>query len=145
MTNRNIAEITANLAEIAAQSATAATYLSGPFQLNVCRKALATINVGTPGAGGTVDAKFRWSATSGGTYADVVGALIVQMTAAGIAQLEIRADRVNALGYGPFYKLSITVGVATTPIAATVLGGDCRYQPASQFNDAAVTNVYVVI
>src|SRR5262249_27516129 len=122
----------------------AGTVLSGPFRLNQSRKAMATILVGTPGTGGTVDAKFQWSATSGGTYADVTGAAITQITAAGSAKLEIRGDRVKARGQGPFFKLPITVGTATTPTAAVVHGADSRQEPNSDYDIAGTAAAVVV-
>jgi hypothetical protein len=145
MTNRNISESLAQLASIAPVAQTAGTVLSGPFTLNPSRKAMATILVGTPGSGGTVDAKIRWSATSGGTYADVTGAAMAQMVAAGSQQIEIRGDRVNALAQGPWFKLSVTVAVATTPIAAIVQGADSRDEPNSDHNEAAVLTAAVVV
>jgi hypothetical protein len=145
MTNVLISESLANLAEILPSAQTVGTVTSSPFQLNKSRKAMATIMVGTPGSGGNVNAKFRWCATSGGTYADVTGAAMTQMTTAGIQQIEIRADRVNALGFGPFFQLSMTVATATTPTAAVVQGADARYMPNSDNNDAAVLNPAVYV
>jgi hypothetical protein len=106
---------------------------------------MATIQVGTPGSSGTVNAQFLWSATSGGSYAAVTGAQMTAMTATGIQQIEIRGDRVNAAAQGPFFKLQVITAVAPTPFSAIVQGGNARFQPASQFNDANVLLPAIVV
>jgi hypothetical protein len=145
VTNANLVEVTANLAEILPVAQTAGTVLSASFTMAEFRHVVAEILVGTPGSGGTVNAQFLASATSGGTYAAVPGTAIAQVSAAGIARIEMRGDRVNALGVGPYFKLQVVVAVATTPIAATVTGADCRTQPASLYNDAAVVSPDIVL
>lgn len=145
MTNSNIVERTAVLAEILPSAQGAGTVNSSAFTLQNFRHVMAMIQVGTPGSGGTVSAQLLSCATSGGSYTAVTGTSIVTLTAAGIARIEIRGDRAGAIGAGPFFKLQLVVAVATTPTAAVVIGSDCRYEPASQFNDATVASPDVVL
>ena len=143
MTNRNISETVAQLASILPSAQAAGSVNSSPFQLNRCRKAMASILVGA--SAGTVNAKFQHCATATGAFADVPGAAVVPITGTGVEQIEIRGDRVNALGCGPYYQLVLTVAGATTPTAAIVQGADSRYEPASDYNDATVLAPAVVI
>ena len=94
----------------------------------------------------SVDAKLRESKTSGGTYQDVSGAAITQITANNkTATIEIRADELDP-GY-EFVQLSITTGGASL-IAAVCLGGEGVHKPVGGSvggNDvAAVTQRLVV-
>jgi hypothetical protein len=143
MTNRNISESMAVLATVLPSAQVVGSVNSPPFQLNKSRKAMATIFVGA--SAGTVNAKIQSSATSGGSYVDVAGAAIAPISGPGQAQIELRGDRVNALGAGPFYQLVVIVAGATTPTAAVVQGSDARYEPNSDNNDATVLAVAVVI
>ncbi|WP_435005165.1 hypothetical protein P12x_003059 [Tundrisphaera lichenicola] len=144
MTNRLYSETLATLAGLppANQAAGARSVADIPFGNQ--RKILFTVQVGTPGAGGTVDFKVQASPTAGGTYVDIPGAAIVQKIAAGNAQVEVRADRLNALGLGNFLKAVLTVAVATTPTAVLVQRGDSRFQPASDDNDAGMATPIVI-
>src|SRR5437016_4909491 len=75
------------------------------------------------GSGGTnnVNAKLREAQTSGGTYQDITGAAITQISAnSKVATIEIRQDELDA-GY-QFVQLSITTGGAAQ-ICAVALGG----------------------
>jgi hypothetical protein len=75
----------------------------------------------------SVDAKLRESKTSGGSYQDISGAAITQITAASkIATIEIRADELDP-GY-EFVQLSITTGGATV-VGAICLGGEGVHKP----------------
>jgi hypothetical protein len=145
VTNSNLVERSANLAEILPSAQAAGTQLSAAFTFQNGRHVMALVNVGTPGSGGIVNAQFVSSATSGGSYVPVTGTQIVPLAAAGIARIEMRADRVNALGFGPYFKLQVVVTVATVPTAANVTSVDGRYEPNSQFNDATVASPDVVL
>src|SRR5439155_13920697 len=94
----------------------------------------------------SVDAKLRESKTSGGTYRDVSGAALTQITANNkTATIEIRADELDP-GY-EFVQLSITTGGASL-IQAICLGGEGVHKPVGGSvggNDvAAVTQRLVV-
>ena len=92
---------------------------------------------------GTVDAKLQESATSGGTYTDISGASITQITTSNkIATLEIKATQLSA--GKQFVRLSLTVGTAATLIAVLPIAGEARQKPASAQDIAAVTQRKVV-
>src|SRR5438067_1293840 len=92
-------------------SQAAGTVLSEAIDMSKYRRLLAIVQVGAVGAGpGTVDAKLRDSATSGGAYADIAGKALTTINAANkIATIELRPDEMNA--GAQFTKLSLTVGV----------------------------------
>ncbi len=110
------------------------------------KRLLFLIDVGAIGTG-TVDAKLRESKTAGGTYQDISGGAITQITASSkITTIEIRADELDA-GY-EFVQLSLTVGTAAVLLAVLVLGGEGVHKPVGGSvggNDiAAVTQRLVV-
>ena len=100
---------------------------------------------GTLGASGTVDMKLQACATSGGTYADVAGCAITQITsgAENIAQLEISAETLMNLNVGPYVKVVVTIGTAASLVSLIVEGGVARYEPAADENIAAVTQTVI--
>jgi len=110
------------------------------------RRLLVIIEVGAFGASATVDAKLRESKTSGGTYQDISGAAITQLTAAGgnnkIATIELRAGQLDP-GY-QFVQLSLTVGTAATQVAAIALGGEAEHKPGNAGNIAGVKQQVVL-
>lgn len=145
--NRNITETLVELGRITPTSQPAGELLSAAINMKLHRRVFATILVGTFGSSATVDAVFKSSATSGGTYTAITGAAITQMLAAGgndkVVQIELKAETLSNLGVGPFVKLSVTVGTAPTLTAAVVYGVDDRYEPASDNNSAELTQTVV--
>lgn len=142
--NRNLSESLAVLALINPVSQSAGTVTFGPIDLAQQRRVLALVQSGVIGT--SVDAKFTACKTSGGTYDDVPGAAITQITASNkVAKLELRAESVESLlGSGYRYaKLSLT-GVGTNLIGGVILGAVSRYEPNS-LNDAAAVSSTVVV
>lgn len=141
--NRNVSEALAPVGQITPTSQAAGEQLSAAINMQLHRRLFAVISVGAFGASATLDAVFKASSTSGGTYTAVTGAAITQMLAAGgnnkIVTIEVKAETLAALGVGPWVKLSVTVGTAATLTSAVVLGACERYEPASDNNLAAVT------
>ena len=142
--NRNMSEFLAVLAKYDPQSLAAGTVTIGPFQTNNARRFLALIQVGAIGT--SVDAKFQAATTSGGTYTDIPGATITQITTSNkVAELELRSESLESLlgiGY-QWVRLSIT-GVGTNLLAAAVLSDCARFEPNSANNIAAVASITVV-
>ena len=142
--NQNLSEVCAVLGKLDPQSFAAGTTTVGPIQTNISRRLVAIIKVGTIGT--SVDAKWTAATTSGGTYTDVTGAAITQITASSkIALLELKSESVESLmgsGY-QYVKLSLT-GVGTNLVDVVVLGAPARYQPNSTNNIAAVASTTVV-
>ena len=141
--NRNLSETLAVLAYQCANQAVGAVTV-GPFSTALQRRVLFNIVAGTPGASGTINAKVQASATQGGTYADVAGAAITALTAAGVAELEVKAESLTAAGVGPWIQLICTVGTATSPVAVLVQGAPGRYEPNGIDNSVTGTATPVV-
>lgn len=142
MTNRRMSEVIATLPAIVGSAA--ATTNGAAFTLDKTRKAMFSVVAGPPATGGTVDFKLQASPDGSTGWADVTGAKIVQLTAAGIAQLEIAADRINAMGVGPFFRGVLTIGTAAVQTAVLGQLSDARYQPASLYNDASVATAVLI-
>ena len=120
----------------------AATVTSGGVDMSKFERVMFVVMVGAVTTG-TVDAKLQESATSGGTYTDISGASITQITTSNkIATLEIKATQLSA--GKQFVRLSLTVGTAATLIAVLPLAGEARQKPASAQDIAAVTQRKVV-
>jgi len=64
-------------------SKSAGTTTSSAIDLTGYSKAALIVSVGVISSSGTLDCKVQSSATSGGSYADITGAAITQMTQAG--------------------------------------------------------------
>tara|TARA_R100001086_G_scaffold173598_1_gene95150 strand:+ start:130 stop:519 length:390 start_codon:yes stop_codon:yes gene_type:complete len=68
---------------LAPVSKSAGSTTSSAIDLTGYSKAALLVSVGVISSSGTVDCKVQSSATSGGSYADITGAAITQMTQAG--------------------------------------------------------------
>jgi len=90
---------------------------------------------GTLGASATLDAKLEQATSSGGAGAkDITGKLITQLTQAGTdsdkqAIINLRPDELDTANDFTHFRLSVTVAVATSDVAAIVFGFDARYEP----------------
>ncbi len=122
----------------------AATYLSAAIDMSKFESIQAIVAVGDFVATATLDAKLTSSATSGGSYTDVAGKAIAQMTAAGTddnkqAVINCRASELPA-GHR-FVKLSVTLGTAGADLGAVVLGHNPGHAPASDNDLASVDEI----
>jgi hypothetical protein len=68
---------------LAPVSKSAGTTTGSAIDLTGYQSGVLIVNAGVIASSGTVDCKVQSSATSGGTYADITGAAITQMTEAG--------------------------------------------------------------
>lgn len=124
---------------------TAAEYLTAAIDMNKFESLQAIVMAGTLGASATLDAKLTASATSGGTYTDITGKAITQLTQAGTDSdkqsiINLRAEELTeGLRY---VKLSMTVGTATSDAGAIVMGANPRNAPASD-NDLSTVDEIV--
>ena len=120
----------------------AATVTTGGVDMSKFERVMFVVMVGAVTTG-TVDAKLQESATSGGTYTDIAGASITQITTSNkIATLEIKTTQLSA--GKQFVRLSLTVGTAATLIAVLPLAGEAHQKPASAQDIAAVAQRKVV-
>jgi len=116
----------------------AATVTTGWVPLSTHDTALAMLMVGVLGAAATVDAKLQQAQDAAGTGAkDITGKAITQLTKVGADDnkqvlINCRSDDLDVANAFTHIRLSVTVGVAASLIAAAVFGLDARYQPAAQ-------------
>jgi hypothetical protein len=105
---------------------------------------MAICMAGTLGTSATLDFKLQSSNASGGTYADITGKAITQLTQAGTdsdkqAVINLRADE---LPEGDRYvRVQHVTAVATSDSAAIVLGFSPAYAPASDNDLASVDEI----
>ncbi len=143
MYNQNITEGLSQLGSIPPASQSVAAHSTAAIGLKNSRRLLFAIHVGAISGGATVDFKVQACATSGGSYADVAGAAITQITSGAetIVFLEVKAESLQSLGVGPYVKGVLTVGTAVCVAGVICYGGSNRYDPASDFNAATTTQI----
>jgi len=110
------------------------------------QKFVALIQTGVLGASATVDAKFQQALDSSGTSAkNITGKALTQIVKATgdnvEAAINLDAQDLDVEGGFGFIQLSVTVAVAASQTAATLLGVNPRFGPASDFNAASVVQV----
>ncbi|HVL67195.1 MAG TPA: hypothetical protein VM364_08020 [Vicinamibacterales bacterium] len=103
---------------------------------------LAALQVGVLGAAATVDAKLQQATSAAGANAkDISGKAITQLVKATDDNKQVfincRSDELDVNGGFTHVRLSVTVGIAASLIAAQVYGVNARYQPAAQANTVA--------
>ena len=118
-------EILQPVAQIAAQSSVA-NLLSGAVDMKNVSRLFAVLNIGVITATGTLDAKLTQAVTAAGTYKDVTGKAITQLTAAADSNpgkpiiIEMRASELDVVNGYRFVKLSVTGAVAATLYSASL-------------------------
>ena len=145
MLNEKVSEEIMSLGNIAPVSQGVGTAVSGWVSVKNAHAMMALINVGVFGASATVDAKIQQATSSGGANAkDIAGKAIAQMLAAGgngkQTMINFRPQDLDVNGGFTFVQLSVTVSTAATLIGADLLA-NTRYQPASDLNNAMVTQI----
>jgi hypothetical protein len=103
-----------------------------------------TIMLGTMGGTSTVDFKLQSATTEGGSYSDITGKAITQLTDAGSddnkqAVINLRADELTA-GHR-YVKGVVTVAAAASWAAVIGLGFDARFAPASDSDLGSVDEI----
>jgi hypothetical protein len=147
ITNQKLSESLAVLATINPSSQAAGAAYSGWISIAEFDRILALVQVGAFGASATVDANIQQAQDATGTGAKAIGTgkAIAQILAAGgnnvQALIDVRSTDLDvANGFG-FVQLEILVGTAATETAGVILGGDARFEPASNFNQAGVVQI----
>lgn len=124
----------------------AATTLSGAIDMSLYSQVMVIVNVGDMASTATLDAKVTQATTSGGTYKDVSGAAITQLTQASpddsnklaiinVDQTELDMDN----GYR-YIKVSVTGATAASDYGVVVVGLP-KTRPGSLNDLAAVTEI----
>jgi hypothetical protein len=147
--NRLPSEQVAVVAVIDPDAYTAAAYSTGWVSLALFERFQAVIMAGDLGASATIDAKLTGATSSAGAGAvDITGAAITQLTQAGtdsnkVALINLNTDTLAGSGY-THARLTVTVGTATSDMAALLLGFAPLYAPASD-NDASIVDEVVSV
>jgi hypothetical protein len=107
---------------------------------------LVVVQTGVLGASATLDAKLQQALDNSGTGAkDISGKALTQLVKASgdnkQALINLKPDELDTVNGFGFVRLSLTVGVAASLVAAQVLGLNPRFAPADAGNQAAVTQV----
>ena len=140
-------EVAAVVGVIDPDNYTAGTYLSDAVDMADYDQLLAMVSVGTMGSSATVDAKLTQAVTSGGTYKDVTGASITQLTQASPDDsdkqvlINCKSSDLDTDGGYRYVKLSITVATAACDVAGHVLGFAPGFGPASSSDLASVAEI----
>lgn len=122
----------------------AATYETGWISMVDFDAVQAVIMAGELGTNATVDAKLEQAQDGSGTGAkDISGKAITQLTQAGTddsnkqAIINCFADELDVDNGFTHVQLSVTIGVATSDMAALVFGHNARYQPEDDASTVA--------
>jgi hypothetical protein len=146
MFNIKGSELIAVMGTIAPSAQAAGAATSGWLDMGQFQKIMALVQAGTFGASATVDAKIQQATDSTGTGAkDISGKAITQMLAAGgngvQAEINVDAAELDVNNGFRYVQLSITVGTAASGTAGVVIGIAPRFLPASDLNNASVTQI----
>jgi hypothetical protein len=123
------------------------SYETDVIALENGRRVVFVVMAGDLGSSATLDFKVQGATSSGGSYADISGASITQLTQAGSDSdkqvvLEISNEYIENLGLGYTHiKGVMTVGTATSDCGAIALQGRLRYKPASDFDLSSVDEI----
>lgn len=108
---------------------------------------MAVVYAGTLGTSATIDAKLEQATDSSGTGAkDITGKAITQLTQAGSdsdkqAIINLRHGEMDIGNDFDYFRLSITVGTATSDVGGAVYGVDPSYGPASKSDLSTVDEI----
>lgn len=145
MRNSLPSEVAAVVATIDPDAYGTGEELSDAIDMSKIDQLLAVVMAGELGASATLDAKLTQATTSGGSYKDITGKAITQLVKATDddkqALINLRADELDIDNGYRWVKLSMTIGTATSDVAALLLGFGERYGPASDGDLASVDEI----
>ena len=107
---------------LAPVSKSAGTTTSAAIDLTGYTKGVLIVNAGVIGSSGTIDCKVQSSATSGGSYADITGAAITQMTQAGSHSGTSQAVDFELPAGQPFVKTVLVNATAAAILGVFIIG-----------------------
>jgi len=129
---------------------TASTVTTGWISTSLWQDYMAIVMAGTLGTSATLDAKIEQASDSSGTgVKDLTGSAITQLTQAGTdsdkqAVISFSADDLDIANGFNHFRLSVTLGTATSDLGAIVLGSGCRYGPAADYDATTVDEVVIL-
>ena len=142
--NVKASEFLALLGSINPSSQAVGSLTTGWISLANVRTILAIVATGTLGASATVDASLSQAQDATGTGAKAIAGKAIT-TIAGVggvqALINLQAHELDVNNGYQFVELTLTVGTAASEAAGFVLGASTRYEPASAFNQAGVTQI----
>ncbi len=146
MRNALGSEVVALVGTVDPDVTVASTVTTDAVDMALFDQAIGIVLAGTLGASATLDAKLEQATTSGGSYKDITGKAITQLTQAGTdsdkqALINVRADELDIAGGYQWVRLSCTVAVATSDLGAVLLGLGARYGPASDDDLSTVDEI----
>jgi len=119
---------------------------SDGIDMEYWREVVFVVMAGTLGSSATLDFGVYGDSASGGSYATLItGKSITQMTEAGTdsdkqAIVRVTAEEVAAQGLR-YIRGTMTVGTAASDCGVIALGGNGRYNPASDYDLASVDEI----
>ena len=121
----------------------AAAYDSDEVDMSLWSRIVAVVQTGTMASTSTVDFKLQDATSSGGSFSDISGKAITQLTEAGTdsdkqAIINLRFDELQS--DGRYVKAVMTVATAASDSSAILLGLP-RYYPASENDIASVDEI----
>ena len=140
-------EVVAVVGTIDPDVTVASTVTSDAVDMALFDQVIGVVLAGTLGSSATIDAKLEQATTSGGSYKDVTGKAITQMTQAGTDQsddqalINCRAEELDIANDYKWVRLSVTVAVATSDLGAVLLALGSHYAPASDNDLASVGEI----
>lgn len=144
--NAKGSEQVARLDTVPLASTAAGTVTSGWVSVANFEKFMAVIETGTLGTAATVDAKLQQASDSSGTGAkDITGKAIAQLVKASNdndqAIINLDGGDLDQANSFKYFRVSVTVGTATSVVGGAVYGVNPLYAPASDFNNASVVQI----
>ena len=137
MYSAKISEQLAVVATIDPDAYAAAAYNTDAVDVSKFNRVLFIVMAGELGTSATLDFKLQWATTSGGSYTDVSGKAITQLTQAGSdsdkqALVEITAEELAGINSSAqFVRGVLTIGTATSDAGVVALGGVARHGPVT--------------
>lgn len=151
MTQKTIlaAQAVAFLGGIAPAAIAASTVTSGWISAANYQNFMAIISAGVLGASATLDAKIQQATDSAGTGAkDLTNAAITQMVKATDdgkqAIISFATDSLDIGNDFAFFRVSLTVGTATSAASAVILGMDQRIGAVANTDAATVKEIILI-
>ena len=148
--NAQLGEIAGVVGNISPDVKTAAAYSTGWINAATFQTFMAIIQAGTLGTSATLDAKLEQASDGSGTgVKDITGKAITQMTEAGTDQsddqatISVREGDLDIANGFDHFRLTVTVGTATSDAGASVIGLNPRTGLASE-NDASTVGEVVI-
>lgn len=148
MTTHTASEAIALLGVVDPDATGASTVTTGWIDASRFDRFLAVVSAGTLGSSATVNAKLEQASDSSGTgVKDITGKAITEITQAGTDQsdtqalIDLRQTELDLTNDFTHFRLSITVGTASSDVCGHVFGYAPIYGPASNFNATTVGEV----